>query len=358
MQKKIIIFRTDRLGDYIIHSRPIYELKKKYSDSHIIVVCSRINKKILEKASYIDELIEYNKDDDLLEKFKIFKLIVKHRYFASFILDGKKFSYICNYFLRSKNKYGLSYKSFKNIFFKIPIYNPSRLYNYFFFDKVEYFTSRKYLIHKESLCLKYLNLFNDLNLKLTNKDNYIFESPNEFDRIFDDLKESLNINKYVLIHFDEKWLDILNVNTQLVENIKVLQKSLNIKIILTAYNNKFDYFLKLKRHFKYFDSSNNKFDQIPDADIVIIDNLNIFIFEKFLKYSMINISCHSGFIAQVCGANSGKILDIINQRDLNWYSCWKPENTFHRFIFKDNKKVKNDLSIIFDDIAKIVKSLS
>ena len=26
--KKIIIFRTDRLGDYIIHSRPIYELKK------------------------------------------------------------------------------------------------------------------------------------------------------------------------------------------------------------------------------------------------------------------------------------------------------------------------------------------
>ena len=75
MQKKIIIIRTDRLGEYIIHSRPIYELKKKYSDSHIIVVCSRINKKILEKASYIDELIEYNKDDDLLEKFKIFKLI-------------------------------------------------------------------------------------------------------------------------------------------------------------------------------------------------------------------------------------------------------------------------------------------
>ena len=63
--KRIIIFRTDRLGDYIIHSRPIYELKKKYSDSHIIIVCSRINKKILEKASYIDELIEYNKDDNL-----------------------------------------------------------------------------------------------------------------------------------------------------------------------------------------------------------------------------------------------------------------------------------------------------
>ena len=51
--KRIIIFRTDRLGDYIIHSRPIYELKKEYSDSHIIVVCSRINKKILEKLAIL-----------------------------------------------------------------------------------------------------------------------------------------------------------------------------------------------------------------------------------------------------------------------------------------------------------------
>ena len=69
MQKKIIIFRTDRLGDYIIHSRPIYELKKEYSDSHIIVVCSRINKKILEKTSYIDELIELT-----LDSFEVLKL--------------------------------------------------------------------------------------------------------------------------------------------------------------------------------------------------------------------------------------------------------------------------------------------
>ena len=44
-----------------------------------------------------------------------------------------------------------------------------------YFLTVEYFISRKYLI-KKILCTKYLNLFNDLKLKLTNKDNYIFES--------------------------------------------------------------------------------------------------------------------------------------------------------------------------------------
>ena len=28
--KRFIIFRTDRLGDYLIHSKSIYEIKKKY----------------------------------------------------------------------------------------------------------------------------------------------------------------------------------------------------------------------------------------------------------------------------------------------------------------------------------------
>ena len=55
--KKIIIFRTDRLGDYLIHSRPIYELKKKISNTRIIVVCSQINEKILKQTDYIDQLI-------------------------------------------------------------------------------------------------------------------------------------------------------------------------------------------------------------------------------------------------------------------------------------------------------------
>ena len=37
--KNILIFRTDRLGDYIIHSRPIYELKKNKKKCKIIIVC-------------------------------------------------------------------------------------------------------------------------------------------------------------------------------------------------------------------------------------------------------------------------------------------------------------------------------
>ena len=152
--KKIIVFRTDRLGDYLIHSRPIFEIKRKYKDSFIIVVCSKVNKKILNKADYIDELIEFNKHDSLLLKLKTFLYILRSKYYASFVLDGKNFSYLCNIFLRSKKKYGLIYKSFKKFFFNIVSYKPSKLYSFLFFDKYETFTSRKYLIKNENLSQK------------------------------------------------------------------------------------------------------------------------------------------------------------------------------------------------------------
>ena len=86
-----IIFRTDRLGDFIIHSRPIYELKIKYPKSHITVVCSNLNEKIISNYSFIDEVIIYNKKDNFIIKLKNFLKIIGKKYYAAFIIDGKKF---------------------------------------------------------------------------------------------------------------------------------------------------------------------------------------------------------------------------------------------------------------------------
>ena len=352
--KKVIIFRTDRLGDYLIHSRPIYELKKKYKDSYIIVVCSKVNKKILNKVDYIDELIEFNKHDSLLLKLKTFFYILKSEYYACFVLDGKNFSYLCNIFLRSKKKYGLVYKSLKKFVFNFKSYKPLKLYNFLFFDKFEIFTSRKYLIKNENLAQKYLNLFNELNLNLTVKDKYIFQNIDAYELKFKDLISKFNLNNYVVIHFDEKWLDIDKVQDKLSSALINFEKNIKTKIIITAYNNNFDYFKNLKNKFTYFNCFDDNFDKIKISNITIIDNVNIFMFEQFLKYSKLNISCHAGFVAQVCGANGGKILDIINENDHMWYSCWKPMNTYHKFIFKsDIYKNKKQLDDIFNEIVKI-----
>ena len=78
-------------------------------------------------------------------------------------------------------------------------------------------------------------------------------------------------------------------------------------------------------------------------------------FERFLKFSILNISCHAGFVAQVCGANGGKLLDIINKKDFVYYSCWKPLNTYHKFIFKSDKNQnKKKLDDIFNEIVEIL----
>jgi ADP-heptose:LPS heptosyltransferase len=168
-KNNIIIFRTDRLGDYLIHSRPIYELKRKIKNSHIIVVCSQINKKILSNTSYVDEVIVFNKNFNFLKKTKVFINLIKKQYHSCFILDGKKFSFFVNMFLFSKKKFGVIYKKKINTkYFKIDIFKPSKIYANLFFTKFEVFTSKKYLAKIESFQQKYINLFNYYGLN-----NYI-----------------------------------------------------------------------------------------------------------------------------------------------------------------------------------------
>jgi ADP-heptose:LPS heptosyltransferase len=358
--KKIIIFRTDRLGDYLINSRPIYELKKKISNSRIIVVCSQINEKILKQTDYIDQLIIYDKKFSVYIKLKIFFSIIFQNYYSAFILDGKNFSYLCNIFLFSKFKFGIFYLSSINFFtFKINFHKPSRLYNFFFFTKYECITSRKFLKISENFCQKYISLFNFFNLNLKPSDNYIFQTTKVSEDQFETIKKTINLKDYILIHFDEKWLDIIDLNHELIESIENLFLEVNKTIILTSYNNDFKYFEKMKNYFTYFNlKDNNNFENLLFSNIIILDNLEIFLFEHFLKNSFINISCHSGFVVQVCGANKGKLIDIINEKDFKWYECWKPLNTFHKFVFKSTYKTGHlSPSIFFREIANIIKNL-
>jgi ADP-heptose:LPS heptosyltransferase len=363
LKKNFIIFRTDKLGDFIIHSRPIFELKQKYKNCNITIVCSDLNKKIISKFTYIDKVITYNKSDNLIKKFNTFFKIISINYHASFILDGKNFSYLCNIFLRSNNKIGVSYKSIsKLLFFKFKSTKPSFIYNYFFFNRYETFTSKKYIRNTENFVQKYINLFKEYNIpKISIYSNYIFDSPKSIDNIFEKFKKNLNLNNFVIIHIDEKWKDIASINKDLHFQIATFQKLNNFRIIITGYNNNFNFFNSLRNAFDYHNCRYmNNFSELSNynrSNILILDNLEIFLFEKFLKNSIVNISCHSGFIAQVCGANNGKIIDIINSIDETWYSCWKPKNTFHKFIYKSNMNSKIPLNMIFSKITQILKNL-
>lgn len=355
-----IIFRTDRLGDFIIHSRPIFELKRRYPKSYITVVCSRTNKKIISNYSFVDEVIEHNKDDNFFVKIKNFLKIIKKNYNASFILDGKKFSYFCNMFIRSKKKVGSVYSKKIDIFkVQIKITSPIFFYNLLFFSKYEIFTSKSSLIKSENFCQKYINLFNELDIKkITTQSSYIFENKINVNKIYKKMISDINYKNFMIIHLDEKWNDVDKIDENLVLFLKNLQINSNQKIIVTAYNNNFRYFRNLKKFFPYFnyleDPNLGELKNYKSSNIIIIDNLEIYLFENFLKNSVCNISCHSGFVTQVSGANNVKVIDLINELDFVWYNCWKPLNTPHYFVYKSNEYNKITLNDLSKKIAKIV----
>ena len=77
--------------------------------------------------------------------------------------------------------------------------------------------------------------------------------------------------------------------------------------------------------------------------------------ERLVNYSSFAISCHSGFLVQIAGSNNAKIIDIINKKDYLWYSCWKPLNTKHKFIYKSFKN-KQSIDAVFKNLLSTIRS--
>ena len=110
--KRFIIFRTDRLGDFLIISSIIKAIKNKYKDSHITLVGSPYNRKIINSYSIIDKVLIYDKNSSLKKKISIFNNIIKTNYYCSLSLDGKSFSNLTNLFLTAKKIWNFLYIQF------------------------------------------------------------------------------------------------------------------------------------------------------------------------------------------------------------------------------------------------------
>ena len=128
----IIFFNTIALGDYLVHSKIIKNLKVKLN-CHITAVCSPYNSKIISKHTHIDKIIIYNKDWSLKEKINCLKEILKKKYYLSIVFDCQKFSMLCNFLIKSKYKRGPLMKKNKSfLFFNLNFYYPPKLLAFFY----------------------------------------------------------------------------------------------------------------------------------------------------------------------------------------------------------------------------------
>ncbi len=338
--KKFIFFRSDRLGDFIILTRIIKSIKEKYKNSHITVLGSNLNHNLIKKYQIIDKVYIYNKNASFYEKINLLTRILKNHYYASFAVDGKSFSNFCNILIKAKYKLGLVYRyKFLNIFW---FSKPNFLYNYLIFKKYETFTSKKDLQKIEHLPSKLLNLANFFKLSLIPSIRYYFKPNLDDEKRYKKFYAKNIRKKYILVHLDEKWTDINSINNELFQNFCNLQKRIKTKIVITSFNNKCDYFINLKKNIS----------KRKNKNLILVENANLNFFERLINHSYCSISCHSGFLVQISGSNSTKLIDIINKKDLMWYSCWKPKNTSHKFIFKSDNKRNISINKIFKNLAE------
>ncbi|MDB3987079.1 hypothetical protein N9422_00700 [Candidatus Pelagibacter sp.] len=322
--KKILIFKTDRLGDLLNISPIINNLKLNYPSSSITLICSEYNKSIAEYYRNDLNLIVFNKPliFFLLKNFKFFFF---NNYDFIFQLDGKNHSYFTSIFIKAKKKVCIKFIKTKNIFGKlITIKRPNFFIN-FFFDISEvcyekYDINNNISFHYLSL---YFNLLTKLNIKILTKNHYLpFSRPK---------KISIFKDSYYLIHIDKRWEQFPNtVYINLKKKILSLSKNSHLVISSNVGGNQvFSYLID-----ELFDKSN----------IEIVKDPNLYDTISLVYFSHTCVSSHSGLIVHTAAAFNKKIIDIVSNDIFNELDRWIPFNIVYK-RFDINNFINNNFDI-------------
>ena len=294
---KYLIFRTDRIGDFLITSILINSIKRNENNSHITLVVSEKNYDYIKSFKFIDKIILLKKG--LLEKVKLINYLIKDNYKSIIIHDEKNRSKFISFFLHSDLKILPNINSEESYIFGIK--NILKKLN---FDFVE-------------------NDLNTLNNRFYN--------------------HSINLKNFVMLHFDEKW-----IKNEYIENYASIEpiKSEFISLLI-------DIVKKTKKKLVVTTGlvKNNLFDDIKNLkindNIIFLNNLTFLQIESLINDTDLLISCH-GAVSHVAAAKNKKQIDIIEKSKYFFYSKWTYHFRGYNYIYR---KKFNDLS---KDILKLL----
>ena len=269
---KYLIFRTDRIGDFLLTAILINSIKRNDDNSFVTVVSSEKNYNYIKSFDYVDEVILLN--NNLIGKFKLVKILRRSYYKYLILHDNKRRSFIISLFL----KFGLKIN---------PSHDP----------KISHIESIKEIISK----LNYNFFETDLNI-LKNRDfNY---------------SEDIN-DDFILFHFDEKW--IYNAYISEYVNIEPSKDDLIlfINLLLSVSNKKLVITTGLKCPKILNDLIENNFG----SKVKIFKKLNFLNLENLVRKCNLLISCH-GSVSHIAAACNVKQIDIIEKSKLDNYLKW------------------------------------
>ena len=279
---KTLIFRTDRIGDFIISCPFVLSYKKKFQTRKLIAISSEYNYEYIKNFKFIHEVHSLKNKSKFFPKiYVLLKMILflrKIKFDHIIVLDGKKRSFFISLFLKGKKSILLQSRGLE---FLSKIFKYKSVINYELQNQLKNFSFLAGLLN--------FNInFKDLN-------------------IYDDYKFNKNflINKdYVIIHLDEKWFtslyykdftDINPTKDQLDIFINKILKTLNYKydIVLTTGSKKLmiieDYIYDFEK------ISENKFvKKYKNNSILYFKKSSFNDLESIIKNSSFLICCEGG----------------------------------------------------------------
>jgi len=304
--KKILVFRTDRLGDFIISKSVLNNLiqTKKFS---IDIVVSEKNYEYVKNFSSFNKILTY--------KNSFFKFIIEYRNFFfnkyDYILihDGKRRSHLLSLFLRGK-KFSLVKFSKSSLYFNfVKIFNFSTYYN-----------SENNLLFDN---LQFLNLLINVNNRLK-VDNFYFDY--NFDKSF-----YLNSTKYCVFHLDEKWFKNYYYKDFTYPDwtfeffnqiMNILFKKFNLPILITTGGLNVEFINDLKD--KYFTKEKDnifRHNEMKD-NIILLSNLSFRQLEYILKKNCKFLIACEGGITHLSHNLKVKTFAFIQGERMNFYKHW------------------------------------
>ena len=287
--KKYLIFRTDRVGDFLFSLKLIKIIKLNEPYSEITIIASKKNYKYIQSFKVVDKIVILR--NNFLSKIKLILNLRENKYDSIIVHDGKKRSKFVSFFLKFKKKV-ICVTDLVDTQLEI-------------IEK----TCKKLDIKFDNSCIDFMDKRSHSLVKLPYKN-------------------------YVQLHFDEKWKhkDYIKKYTNIEPNEEELLWF--IKKILTK-NKK----LIITTGIKPSILLNGIRNRTNVSDVMIFENQNLMEIENIVFNCDLLITCH-GWISHIASAKKIRQIDIIdNSYPYNkWTSHFRNYNFLNRTSFNDLSK--------------------
>ena len=291
---RYLIFRSDRIGDFLVSAVLIKGIKNNDKNAYIIVVASQKNFEYIKKFKLVDEVILLKKS--LIDKLKLIYNLRKSFFKSIIVHDNKKRSHLISFFLNSKNKIKIKNKNFKS----------------------------------------HIEIVKDILTRLNFSYNDSYLNTIENRKIKDE-----NLKGFIQFHFDEKWIfnSYIRKFVNIEPSVKELSFFLNSLIEKTKKKVIITTGVQVPALLESFMQNNT------NKDIACFKNLNFFELENIILNADLLISCH-GATSHVAAAGDVKQIDVIDS-SYN-YSFW----TKH---FRNYTSVKrNDFQNLSENLLNLI----